>query len=766
MKKLTIAELNQKFTEADQADQSIFAEQRSNVLLITGEHYSNKGHRFFNSIRDQKELSKEQKLRLTKNHIQRIVKTYVNNILTYAPGVTCLPKNETELQDIKAAELHNAVLDDIKDRHRMVKKVRQWAEDFVGIGEVAVKIFWDPMAGEFKGYQQAQDALTGALEFDPETGTPVPQKSPDETEQTPIFGGDFVYERIYGFNLFRPKEAKDMDQAEWIGIRKMCDLEELKLRVGDDEDKLKMLQESKDETYVVFDGAQGGYGESKGQVMLREFYFRPGPKYPKGYFYITTPHGILWEGELPFGVFPIAFTTFEDIPTTPRGRSIVKTCRPYQAEINRAASKIAEHQITLGDDKLLYQAGAKLTNGSVLPGVRGIQVSGANPTILPGRDGSQYLNYLQSQIREMYQAAMLEEDMMEKNEGQVDPYSMLFKSMRQKKRFSVPAQKFEQFLVDVFTITLDLARHYLPEDAVIYAAGRREQVNIPEFKNASRLCYQIKVEPQTEDMDSQMGKQLMLNHILQYAGPQLAQSKPEMLGMVISEMPMANVKAITSDLTVDYENVKNDILALDRGDYPVPNPTDNHAYYVKRLTNRMKQADFRFLPQPVKLNYLRKLEAHEKLEAEQLQKLKAMQSELIPTGGAMIACDMYVNDSQDPTKAPKRVRVPYQALDWLLKIMEKQGMSLQKLEAMQQSAQVQIAGMVGSSSQPQAVPGAQGRAPVQPQPAPANAMAGQRPGAGMPGGVANGNASNQPINAQFRHVGGTGTPVQPVPVRR
>jgi len=733
MKKLTIADLNQLFTEADHVDQAIFAEQRSNVLLISGEHYANKGSRFFNNLRDQKEIGREQKLRLTKNHIQRITKTYVNNILTYAPGVTVVPKNDTEMQDIKSAELHNAVLADIKDRHRMQKKVRQWCEDFIGIGEVAVKIYWDPMGGEFEGYDQKVDPLTGAPEFQ-DDGEP-------SKEEQPKFKGDFVFERIYGFNLLRPKECRDLDQAEWIGIRKMVSIEELKIRLGDDPDKLKMLQESKDETYVVFDGSQGGYTESKGETMLREYYFRPGPRCPKGYFYVTTQHGILWEGELPFGIFPIAFGGFEDIPTTPRCRSIVKTCRPYQAEINRAASKIAEHQITLGDDKLIYQAGAKLTNGSILPGVRGIQVSGAPPTILSGRDGSQYLAYLQSQIVEMYQAVMLEEDSGQKQDGQMDPYAMLFKSIRQKKRYSVPASRFEQFLVDVFTVTLDLARHYMPDDAIIYAVGRREQVNISEFKNASKLCYQIKLEPSSEDGESKMGKQLIMNHMIQYIGPQLARDD---LGKLVKKMPLADIGDVFDDLTLDYENVKNDILALDRGEYPVPNPTDNHPYYIKKLTNRIKQADFRFLPMNVRQNYLKKLESHEQLEVEQMQALKAAQSEFIPTEGAMIACEMYVENKTDPMKPPKRVRVPYMALDWLINMLEKQGQSLQKLESMQPSAQAQIGNMFVSGSRPQA-PGAKGIAPGQPKQGPAQSQAPVQPqGAGPRPGVMHGTASTNP----------------------
>ena len=38
----TISELNQFFQDGEACDQEIFAEQRSNILLVGGEHYNRK----------------------------------------------------------------------------------------------------------------------------------------------------------------------------------------------------------------------------------------------------------------------------------------------------------------------------------------------------------------------------------------------------------------------------------------------------------------------------------------------------------------------------------------------------------------------------------------------------------------------------------------------------------------------------------------------------------------------------------------------------
>lgn len=145
---MKLADLNKLYFEADSIDSSLFSEMRSNVLLVVGDHYTKKGSRFWKRLRDEKNISTETKIRVTKNHIQKITKTLINNISTYAPGVTVSAKNEQELQDQKAAELNKSVWQDLKHRHKLNKRFREHLEDYVNIGETYCKVFFDPSAGE------------------------------------------------------------------------------------------------------------------------------------------------------------------------------------------------------------------------------------------------------------------------------------------------------------------------------------------------------------------------------------------------------------------------------------------------------------------------------------------------------------------------------------------------------------------------------------------------------------------------------------------
>src|SRR5690606_1791369 len=186
---------------------------------------------------------------------------------------------------------------------------------------------------------------------------------------------------------------------------KLIPLDDAKSLLGNDPKKVKLLQPGlSGADYVVFDSNELRYIETKDQVLLVEWFIRPCDDYPNGYFFLTTPQGdILQEMELPFGVFPIIYEGFDELTSTPRHQSIIKVARPYQSHLNFLASKSVEHAVTLGDDKLVTPMGAKIQQGSFLPGIRQVQVSG-DYKVMEGRVGEQFVNQMPGTIDEMYKA--------------------------------------------------------------------------------------------------------------------------------------------------------------------------------------------------------------------------------------------------------------------------------------------------------------------------------------------------------------------------
>ena len=241
MQTKTIDDLNKLFKEAEQVDTELLAEQRSNILLYAGEHYSKKGSKFFNRIRDARDIAQEQKLRITKNHTQRICKTYVNNILTYAPGVTAYPHNDTELQSIKAAELNKAVMRDADRRYKLKSFFRRGCEQYIRVGEVFSLITWNPDLGTLVGYEQALD----------ENGEPqVEEDGSPKAGEKAIFSGDFEFKHFLACNVLRDPGSKDINKSPFLVFREMAYVDDLTARLGDDEEKKKLVQESNDVTSI------------------------------------------------------------------------------------------------------------------------------------------------------------------------------------------------------------------------------------------------------------------------------------------------------------------------------------------------------------------------------------------------------------------------------------------------------------------------------------------------------------------------------------
>lgn len=682
---LTAADLDRLYWDADQCDKRIFSEMRTNLQLVAGQHYVRDGSKFWERIRNDKQLTNAQRLKLTKNHLQRVTKLYRNQIEAAAPGVGMVPANETELSDQKAAELNQSYWQYIKSCEDVSSKTALWIQNYVEIGEVWVKIFWDMNGGQHIAYNAMMQTNPATGEDEPVIG-PDGQPVPDES--SPVYGGKIKFETHEAYNIKRDPAARSMGESPYLILTKLLPKNAVKALFKDPE-AIRKLDSSTD-NYTVYDNNVNEYRNVVDQVMVKEIFFRPAPAIPNGWFFYWTSHGILAQGELPYGVFPLVGEGFDEQTGNPRSHSIIRHGRPAQIEINRCASKIAEHQVTHGDDKVWVQSNVKVSQGSFLPGVRVNTYSGGQtPTVTEGRTGDQYMQYLEAQIDELYVLCNLKEILSEQPDSP-DLYTNLFRSFRFKQKFAIYGQKFERFLVKVAETALSIAKKSASAEELVPAVGKAEYINIEEFKNTEPLHYQIRIEPRTDDIESQFGKQITLNHIMQYVGPNLGK---EEIGQMIRLSPFLNKEKSFQRFTQKYDNAVNDILAMDRGKPRPVRRYDDHKYMIDVLTYRMGQPDYEQLPQQVKFLYEQKLQQHEQAQAIQLAEIQRVEQGFIPTGGYLVSCDLYQADPANPAKT-KRVRIPSEALDWLIKQMKLQGTELDKLDEMSQGVLQDISGML------------------------------------------------------------------------
>lgn len=668
--KLKIEKLREMYDRGKNVDKKLFSEQRTNILLKAGQHYTKKQTNLFDEMRTRGMISREQKIRLTKNHIHRITNRYENGIISGNPSVQAMPFNKDELHDVKVADMNQSVIDWVKETNSWKRRQKKNVHDFVVMGEVFAIIRFDYN----KGHELGKD----------ENGKV-------------IRAGEFVIDRVFAFDMVRDPDARDEESAKWWMRESMVDLKELKRlakQSKEDIDEEKITSSMK-KVVKIFDATSGSYKDVKNQAFVRELFIKPSEEHPKGWYVMFTDEHVFYQEELPFGIFPVIREGFDDLTTSPRSASLIRVCRPFQVEINRAASKEAEHQITLGDDKVYIQKGTKISSGGMIHGVRAVQVAGREPVIQQGRSGSQYVDYGIKAISEMYVAVDLDYNEAEADK-MGDPYQLLFRAMSDKKRYQKYAEKYEDFEIAIFKTILKLSKFYLTPSHIIKSAGKSEAVNIVEFKRLDDSGFEVKIIPQSGDIEEKFGKILSITQTLQYAGGQL---NPEQIGSLIRHLPFGNDEQIFSRLTIDTDNATNDILALDRGQEVPVNLYDNHKFLIEALTHRMKKSDFRFLPPNVQQNYQKKLIAHEEFYKRQLVAIEQSKMGAVPQGGFLTT----VNASwfNPATARTERIKVPSEAIEWLVQKLQTQGAFAQELGTLPEQSQAEIGSVAGQQSETQ-----------------------------------------------------------------
>jgi hypothetical protein len=687
----TIQELERTYNEAQALDQKVFDEMKSNILLYAGNHFTNRNSKYFENIRGAKQTS-DARIRLVKNHLHKICNKYINNIVSFNPGITIIPKNETELRDKKDAELSLAVWKDIKYRHKFNDVIRELVDDFVVLGECWIKVIYDHNKGDLIGFAPL---ITG-----------LGEETPDHTN--PVYSGDFNFEVIPGYDVFRDPGALTFKESRFIGIRKMTDEKELIHMIESDPDfsetekfeKIKALKSSdRSDTYSIFNASTAQILEDAGKRLIKEYYYKPCSEYPFGKIFITTSNDILWELELPKDrfnrpVYPILGESFDHYRGSPRGYSKIKQMRPGQAEINRTTSKIAETQITLGDDKVYTTMNGGITEGAKLPGVREVKVkAGMKPEVVPGRSGDQYFQYMEFQINDLYRQLDVTDDSQEKDTTP-DIMSKLYRSLKEKKAYTIYSDKFERLLVDIGEVVIKTAKAEYRDDKIVRAVGRGEAINIAEFKESDDSSYSIKIEPMSEDIDTIMGKYLVARELLQYAGGQMS---PQQIGRIASsELPFIDRSSL-KEMNKTSDIIETLLLQMDRGEKPLITPFDDNQSIIDAMAWRMQQNDFKYLagqkPEIYEI-YMGQYDERVKVLNQKMKELKEANMGTIPTGGVQVKIDAWVPDPGSKTGKPMRATVDQVSLQWFLDRLSKDGAAHEGLQDAPLQEQIDIMNVV------------------------------------------------------------------------
>lgn len=229
----------------------------------------------------------------------------------------------------------------------------------------------------------------------------------------------------------------------------------------------------------------------------------------------------------------------------------------------------------------------------------------------------------------------------------------------------------------------------MTDEEFFLVTGKQEYQNIAEFRSLNDLSYQIKIEEGTEDLESKFGRYISLTQTMQYIGTNLDDNTK---GMILRNLPFANGEEITSKLTQQYDNAKNIMLALDRGEIPPVSDIADPLYVAEQLNNRIFKPDFRYLNPQIQNNYRQQIAQYNQIYTMKVQELERAKQGFIPADGPTVPVDgMY--ETVDGPNGPKtqRVQMPQSALMWLAEQLKLQNKTLGNFNTLPLGQQAQIA---------------------------------------------------------------------------
>ena len=678
----SIQKLNEKFEQGRRADETIFGEMRGGLLLYSGRHNPKDRSGAANSVTNfrvyghiSRDGKGENRLQIVDNHVPRVADVYINEIMSAVPDIIVNPAEGGDIRASRLAEMNQAVWKEHKKKiGKYQMHIYDEAQTFVTVGEVAVKIYWD-----------------------------------DEKEW-------LKEEPVSPFDLVRAPGSKRLEDSPWLIQTSVYTKQEFQEAYGkklaeqlaSQGGGLNEGESQGPKSHMIFKTSEREYSELDA-VEVKEFYLRPNKKYPQGYFVFFTENKLLQEGPLPGGIFPIVTTRCLTTPGLPRGHSFIRNIYNLQMEINRATSQDASNMIHFGDDKIVTNSNSSVQLDKKFKGISHLKVSTYNDVksavmYLPSAGLPKYMEYIQNLIKKIDYKAHIVSTMEEKKNPRAGDISfVLYSRIKDKRKFALIGTRFEEYQKEKGRTVLALLRHYLNADDIIHSGNRQDTILIDDFKETSDIDYQFDINVGNSTPEEALGKQLQVQQALQYIGPNL---NPMQIGLLLRATTLGDSPEIIDSFTANHDSAVQNLILLEKGVMPVITRTEDFAYKAERVAQRMNRPDFQQLPQQIQQLFHQFLQTCEQKLAEQERQKIMADKGLIPTTGYQVTCDFYTTKpGAKGTPVTSKVKVPADALEWLLQAMEKQGSYQNNVENLPMSSQINVGNQI---SGPQAAPLLQG----------------------------------------------------------
>ena len=284
------------------------------------------------------------RVRMILNYVLPTVETLCGKLVENRPGVSVMPVS-TDDDDIEAARQSEKLIEHLWHELGMQQKIHEASKWMATTGTAFFKVWWDPEAG--RDYQESEpliDEVEASYE-EVSKEAPKPKKKKLQTFKT----GAPVVDVLSVMEVGWDPGAKDISTARWMLHANSMHIDQIRgiwkngkhvaaVDSYDAEDYgtqiLKELSHNSDHEQGITD-----------RIMVIEYFERPSPRHPKGYYCVCAGGVMLEEDEeLPYGEFPFIMARHVTSPGKFTGEGLVKHCIPAQKELNKSASQRIENK--------------------------------------------------------------------------------------------------------------------------------------------------------------------------------------------------------------------------------------------------------------------------------------------------------------------------------------------------------------------------------------------------------------------------------------
>lgn len=558
------------------------------------------------------------RVRMILNYVLPTVETLAGKLIENRPGFICTPAT-TDDDDMEAARQCEALLDYLWNEIGMQTKLHEAVKWMAVSGTVFFKIWWDDAAGD--EYEEEEE-IEAALKYIEESVEPPPEDRQTKKTGLPVI--DIMSPLEVGWD----PGAKSMDTCRWMCHANLMHIDEIRERWPKQgkfvEPNTSMEIDQYSQQVIREFSTSGNSGDvNVDRSLVLEYFERPSPRHPDGYYAIVSGDVVLEEQEvLPYGRLPFVMARHNTVPGRFTGEGVVNSIIPAQKELNKSVSQRIENKNLHAQPKWRAEKGSvDRQSFTDEPGeIIFYNRTAARPPepMPPASMSPEHRNIEKEQIEHIQAISGVSDVTRGVSAPQTSGRAIGLLSDLDATKLGPTVRELERAIEQMCMQVLWMCREYMPAPVMISITGRNHAVEVLEF--FSRQIKTTRVRVMANSMlpkhPSYRREQIMQMYQVGILGdPQDPQTAIKARKM----MEFGDMGPVYGDEDKDrfYAREENHMMA--NGKAQDVKPWEDHITHIDECLSYMKSIDFRLLPEEHQQNFERHLAWHYHAESQNQQ---------------------------------------------------------------------------------------------------------------------------------------------------